>query len=316
METPLNKKTHNQNYQNPLKNQGFSLVEVLVVAGIMGGMALFAMQLLDNQTKSAKDFETRMNILSATMEIRNLLSNPLNCTETFRDANFENSLSDPETTIINTILDIKNPEVEPMEFRNTYNDRSNGGKFSGLGFLIESYHLSDVEEDVEFSNDNPYRNAYLKIKFYRGKDALGGSHVTKKVKINFRFDPESKELTSCSSSIIGGAPTKPLTIVDPLTEEALKDKTGEEACAIKGLNCSYVTSTNYVSSYTSENANGVSLSYLCAISYNTNLSGVKQGTPIPNVHSCEAKLGNFQTYSLSSNGTSVTCAAIFMAVCN
>jgi prepilin-type N-terminal cleavage/methylation domain-containing protein len=56
--------------------QGFSLVEVLVVAGIMGVLALGIAQMFTNQAKQQKNAQVKANALQVQMAIQSAASDP------------------------------------------------------------------------------------------------------------------------------------------------------------------------------------------------------------------------------------------------
>ena len=63
-----------------LKNQsGFTLVEIMVAVGLLGGLAVAGMSLFKNQDKAQKNVEKNYEVTAITNEIRNVLSNPANC---------------------------------------------------------------------------------------------------------------------------------------------------------------------------------------------------------------------------------------------
>ena len=68
--------THFQN------SRGFSLVEVVVVAGLLGGLALFVMKIMDYQQSTTMTSEAQMDSLSLRRDLDTLLRNPTACLNT------------------------------------------------------------------------------------------------------------------------------------------------------------------------------------------------------------------------------------------
>jgi prepilin-type N-terminal cleavage/methylation domain-containing protein len=69
--------------KNKLKQRGFSLVEVLVAAGLLSIISYGLMSIITNASKQQKSIVAKDAMRELTGEIRNLLSNPIACTKTF-----------------------------------------------------------------------------------------------------------------------------------------------------------------------------------------------------------------------------------------
>ena len=70
--------------KDPLLNQlGMSMVEIMVAAGLLGGLSLGVMRLMENSTKAAKTIEAKDEISMLTNQINDVLKNPNNCEATF-----------------------------------------------------------------------------------------------------------------------------------------------------------------------------------------------------------------------------------------
>jgi type II secretory pathway pseudopilin PulG len=64
-----------------LKSNGFGLLEVMIAAGLLGGLALAGMTLFKNQTTAQKTIEKNYEVTVTNQQIRTVLSTPANCTQ-------------------------------------------------------------------------------------------------------------------------------------------------------------------------------------------------------------------------------------------
>lgn len=81
-----------------LNQRGSNLVELMVVASLMGGMALVGTQLTTNMNKNSKGTETKFETIQVTNEIRGHLSSKEACMLTFGAANFSTCTGSAEVT--------------------------------------------------------------------------------------------------------------------------------------------------------------------------------------------------------------------------
>jgi len=70
-----------------MNKKGFSLVEIMVAAGMMSLLALGGMKLMKNQTKSSKTIAQGFEETAILNEIRTLLTDAKSCAETFSGLN-------------------------------------------------------------------------------------------------------------------------------------------------------------------------------------------------------------------------------------
>lgn len=63
--------------------KGFSLVELMIVSGLMGGVALIGMQVFKGMTKSQKTVQQNYEVTAVMQQLRTLLSAPKNCEASF-----------------------------------------------------------------------------------------------------------------------------------------------------------------------------------------------------------------------------------------
>ena len=74
-------------------SHGFSLVEVMVVAAILGGLSFYAMQLIDGQRRAQKGMDSRFEASSVTAEVLSILNSSENCRETFKGIDLASFIS-------------------------------------------------------------------------------------------------------------------------------------------------------------------------------------------------------------------------------
>ena len=117
---------------NLFKERGFSLVQVMVSVGIMGGLAMAMMKMMENQTKQQKTIELKAEQGDIAAIIRQVLANKVAC----------------ETTFIgmspgDTIKEIRmNSDLSVPPFAET------GVKFKNNNVYIKSMYLLTRPEEV------------------------------------------------------------------------------------------------------------------------------------------------------------------------
>lgn len=299
---------------------GFSLVEVLIAASLLSVLAYFGMELMETMKKNQKTIEARFNVQTIHSEIANILSRTDNCTETFASVDIkkldlkDGEIKDLEIASLKKVSTLKN-EDESLERKITekyFIFKEENKIIYGSNRIIKYSFLKDKEDTLEEKSLNgtlTFRVSYEPIgKFY------GNTIINKDIPITFTFDQEDPaKMVTCvsSNSISGGSASSAVVIIDPIKQKSLDGLSGESACANIGLTCIEVISQNYASKVYGQEG----LSNLCQISYNMNLSGVTNGSPISNNHSCKALIGIYDTYKLDKKDYGVNCQGIFKARC-
>ena len=99
-------------------------------------------------------------------------------------------------------------------------------------------------------------------------------------------------------------------------QDGYAGQTGNQACAAIGRTCSRVISYNFIRG-DAACPSATHCMRVCMTWYNQSLSGVENGTdatsPRDNIHSCDARLGEYTTYL---HAGVVRCNAYFSAFCN
>ncbi len=159
------------------KNEkGFSLVSVMVAAGLMGVVALGLSKLFENNMRNNKTVEVNAEMISAIGEIRGILSSPRACLNSFNGVDARSSA--PNLTIRNSTNDIKFAVNQ---------------KLLGTPIVVNEIKLSDSSDQVDVVA-NGTGETYLEVTFDRGKVSYG-SEIIKRVKLLVT--------TNSSSQIIG-----------------------------------------------------------------------------------------------------------------
>jgi hypothetical protein len=162
------------------KESGFSLVEIMVAAGLIGGIALVVAQLSKQGTKvTAKfQFDTELNLI--TNEMNELLSDPITCT-----ASLAPFFEDPKGIV----------------------EKLANGKFAIGNFYgaTSSVKLNSYDMDLPLRTDPNFKLAdskNLKVNFLNKeilKDSGKRNIVTKVITINYILDPGTKKLQTCKA---------------------------------------------------------------------------------------------------------------------
>src|SRR5690606_37893999 len=164
------------------------LMEVLLAAGLMGGLSLVVSQLLSNSQRSVNHLESSFEILTMMQGIQSLLSSRENCTASFQGKSASNhpnvaNLLKKETPS-GIVDDYKTVQADPNM---TYGQRR---------LKINSYSLSDEGSEVDVAN---LQTTHLVIEFNRGKNSLR-KIITKKIPLKVEVDEGGNILTCVALS--------------------------------------------------------------------------------------------------------------------
>ena len=121
------------------KHKGFTLVEVLVVVGMLAGISLIVMNITQQSAKSSLKLELDTDVILTTNEISAILSDPANCVMVF------GSSSNP-----NNILG---------KYYTASSGLSPAGGYGNSNLEIESYNLSGTAPEGVLTID--YKNKML-----------------------------------------------------------------------------------------------------------------------------------------------------------
>jgi prepilin-type N-terminal cleavage/methylation domain-containing protein len=170
-----------------LKQDGFSLIEVIVASTIMVGMALFMADMNTNMQKMGKDMEQRMEIIQLSKEIDNYLSSEQICTD---------SLQGLSLTSEKIVIKIQNKDIDG-NYNGTYTDKF----FVDASALDISKNVSKVSlSHLEFQNidlpENGNGKFYISYQFRKSE----GSPFSKKYKTLIYGTALDGKIDSCFST--------------------------------------------------------------------------------------------------------------------
>lgn len=151
-------------------DRGVSLVELVIIIGILGGVSLLVMNLTKQTNKSSTKYQFDSEILLVTNEINGMLSDPNRCLTTFTNAT---QAAYPANPVLDAVpANITNPSgiagIPSISRRYTLT----GGPYGNGGIKIESYSL-----DLSVTPD-----PVLTINFQK-KAILGSGTIPKTIKL-------------------------------------------------------------------------------------------------------------------------------------
>jgi len=206
-----------------LRQKGFSLVQVMLTVGAMGGAALLFMKMNQNQVTAVKNVEQRSEIVDAVKEIGGILQDQAMCTAAFvgKDAASEENAA---------------PFLKNMLDREVFkiNERL------PTGLVINSYTLKHEDPNVAGSTvyvkpgeDNG--QTYLIVDFQ-----LNNRSLQKKIKLDVTMKKEDNntKIVTCRKA------------AGDMGEYATVDYVDEALAAALGKNCVAVTESSCPAGWT------------------------------------------------------------------
>lgn len=154
------------NYKK-LNQDGFSLVQVMVAVGLMGGLALAMMKMTDNQIKSQKTMELKAEQGDLANIIRQTLNDKVAC-----EATFIGMTPGDDIDTLRMTADMAQPPFAEV-----------GKKFKTYNVFIKSMHLLTRAEELTHkqreTGSNPITDytsgtgfGYLKVTFVKNMGAV------------------------------------------------------------------------------------------------------------------------------------------------
>jgi len=151
---------------------GFSLVELMIVIGLIGGLSLVVMNLTKLSNKSAAKYQFDTEITLITSEINAILSDPVKCTATFQ----ANALK---------------PKNINAKYFTVDSGSSPADGYGNGGVQIEKYALAPSTLAGATANDG-----ILTISF-KNKAIVGGTNTPKTIKVY--YEGTLSAITLCRS---------------------------------------------------------------------------------------------------------------------
>lgn len=186
--------------------QGFSLVSVMISAGLLGMIAMGTMRLMKTQSRSAKTTEAKFETSQIVNDIRLVLGEKDSCRATFGiiSGNPNTGIYDPNDTPAGSIFEIiqvvKTPSGDEERIRFVADPNpetapqvgSTGVKL--LGISLDSSNHGNIDPDSTGSTD-------LVVELYRGSDVYGAQRVSKRIKLNvLTSDDADGFMIDCSTA--------------------------------------------------------------------------------------------------------------------
>ncbi|MBK26371.1 MAG: hypothetical protein CME70_20395 [Halobacteriovorax sp.] len=165
------------------KQGGFSLVQLMIVAGMLSGIFVVSLKIMKNQNQIGKSSSEEFEITYLFDDIRSLMADSSVCKATlelvspYEPMELEGIKSDPDSNELN---------YQPF--------RLAGKKYGQSNIKIKS--ISYLVGDQEASIDDG--EAFVKIVFEKSKSALGRKEVEKRMKLHLLLD-NNKKISTCFS---------------------------------------------------------------------------------------------------------------------
>lgn len=165
-----------------MKNQkGFSLVQLMIAAGMLSGIFVVSLKIMKNQNQMGKSSSEEFEIIYLFDDIRNQLASRKVCYKTLKNINLE---APSELEGIASVQENKEFTIQTFGSSGLYYGQKN------ISVESISYQVGDQESNIDDGE------AFIKIDFNKSKSALGNTVVTKKLKIHLELD-SNRKLTSC-----------------------------------------------------------------------------------------------------------------------
>ena len=291
---------------NHLCKKGFSLVEMLVVLGALGAMAVVVMQLSKNSSSMQSEVVASSEFNDLKSEVDIILNGESDCTASFKGLTFKANAINAKPLEVELWNGDQNNQRTRKKFSSTDQEANKSGKT-----VLESIQLRmpDYTSEANFPSGKSTFKAEVLVKLQKPASAKAKifSDIKKSVYLTFNTEIDgTSTIESCGPSAAGGG----VRVIS--SGDGHDGVSGRAACKSVGAECAYVQSNNYMTEAIAC-ANMGTCIQTCMTYYNNSLPGVVNTNGHDNIHSCEAKIGNFVTYA---DPAVVRCSAYFHAVCN
>jgi prepilin-type N-terminal cleavage/methylation domain-containing protein len=168
-------------------NRGVTLIEIMVVSALLGGVALIVMNLTKDSFKSSTKYQYDMEVTSTVAEMNRILSSTDSCSKTFNGVTATNGASPTINKIWNTPPGgtIAVPTTPVVKYENVATNAS--AAYGNAKLQIESFTLSNISLAVASPATTPASNkgtAVLTIKFVTKKILNNSPQVQKIIKLD------------------------------------------------------------------------------------------------------------------------------------
>jgi prepilin-type N-terminal cleavage/methylation domain-containing protein len=271
-----------------MKKNGFSLIEVMIVAAIFGFISLAIGKLIIEQQKSITYFEERMEKIQLTRTLETILSDQQACHHSL------SGLQIPNQNATIQIANLKDNLGRAVVRSNQKDGRLNIGQITLINQTLVAPLTSGLVDII--------------VPVNRTGTGGGPSHfkpLQHKVRVR----------VNSSNVVIGCASNNGVEVIE--AGGPADGQTGHQACQAIGKTCSYLIGFSNITG----DMNCPSATHcmrVCMTWYNQSLPGVPNSnigvgtTQHNNIHSCDARVGFYTTYN---HPGVVICGTYFSAIC-
>lgn len=172
-------------------NSGFTLVELMIVVALLGGLSMVVMQITKDMNKTSLKAQADADIILATNEIVSILSNPRSCAATFGATFYEDGTTNTGTLTRTIAAGTITKIVHKPSVTSTAQDKYVvDAKFGTTNEVVKSYSLAPG-----VSGDS----AILTVTFEKKAMLNGGSAGTLARKINLYVELNGSNIKACRS---------------------------------------------------------------------------------------------------------------------
>lgn len=292
-----------------LKNKkGFSLLEMMIVGGMIAGIGMVVMQLSKNTFSNQSEAFNSADYFGLKAELDSMFSNPFDCTASLTNVTFNGNTI---RTVPRNVEIWKGDQFAVRTRKVISGTDANSNKYGKLVIGAVQFSMPDYTLGLNFpAGIGQSFKGEIKIEGSKTKLGKTSPFVAFTKSINVGFNTNSlgvSTITGCNGFGKGA-----IQILASST--GYDGQTGTTACASVGGTCAYVQSHNFIRDDTG--CPGVSQCMrICTTWYNQSLPGIANEVVNgkDNIHPCNAQIGTFTTYL---DPGVVRCNAFFHAVCN
>jgi len=168
-------------------NKGFSLVQVMIAAGLMGMLSLFMLKMQENQRMSQNKIEMDGEIRSFMNKLNGFFQRADYCEKNIVGKNVQDGVGDPV-------------KIEKFIAPNGRVLFEKGGLYGNKSFELESIAKDSFFYDTD---DRSSGNLTLMVKLKKHKKSFGAKIIAKKIDLMVYLNHHGK-IISCNSNSFGG----------------------------------------------------------------------------------------------------------------
>lgn len=193
--------------KNLFKSQsGFSLVQGMVLSGVLAGSALVATKMLSEQKKVLRSAETRDQIEDLHKVIYSNLQNRKNCERTIFQQNLQTQVISGSPAILNAIYDQSNTEMYRV-FAGSNSQVYQNGNVIIKSVIITGFSATNGKANMEIIYERMAGVSGAGGTSKRTKNGFGAKEIKKIIPLRIQRDPliPSKPFESCYATTEGKA---------------------------------------------------------------------------------------------------------------